>query len=498
MTRVIMADHTSSFTPDTSALPQRLCSLDALPGPRALPLVGNLLSVRPDRFHLLLEQWARRYGPLLVYRLGRQRILLVSDPALARQVFRERPATFRRMSRLADVIAELLGPNVFSAEGAEWQGLRRLANESLSARHIRSAYPAIAKVTERLRARWARFAAEQRAVDVQLELTRFAVDVTTLLTLGVDLDTLEGRDDGLQSHLERVFPAILHRITAPFSYWRWLRLPRDRAVDRSLHALRDRLTRIVEESRQQVAASQRSAHGPRTFIDAMLQTPSPTGQPHATELIVANLLTMLLAGEDTTANTIAWALHHLCDDEAAYRALQREADDVLGTSRLLASVADAEKLTLAAAVTAEALRVRPVVAWHSYEALVDTELGGVLVPRGTAVQIVARPTTARSENAPEPLVFAPLTRAERSAGTGGTSFEFPFGDGPRICPRRYLAILEARIVLSMVARNFDIVRVGSASTVMERTRFTMVPDGVRMQLVARDGSSTRSGCSPSP
>jgi cytochrome P450 len=472
---------TIATNPEITTTGVRLRRLDDLPGPRAWPLVGNLLDTRPERFHLQLEEWSRRYGPLVTYRLGTERALLVSDAALAQQVFRARPDTFRRMSRMANVIQELLGPNVFSAEGAEWRSLRRLVNEALSARYIRRLYPALSALGERLRVRWTRFAREDAAVDVQLELTRFAVDVTTRLTLGVDLDTLGERDDGLQSQLEQLFPAVLRRLTAPVPYWRWVRLPEDRRLDRALVALRERLEQLVDETRTGLEHKQAGTREPRSFIEAMLEARDADGEPYSSELIIGNLLTMLLAGEDTTANTIAWALHHLCDAPEVFEALKSEAARVLGDGRILASDADARELAVAGAVLAEALRVRPVVAWHSYETLVDTVLGGVVLPRGTAVQLVARPAIEREEGCDEPLRFEPLRRLQDEPRIS----EFPFGAGPRICPGRYLANLEGCLVLSMVARNFQIERVGDGSAVVERTRFTMVPEGIRIRFRTR-------------
>ena len=474
---------TDSTTIETSCvtLGERLRTLDDLPGPRGWPLVGNLFDTRPERFHLQLEEWSRRYGPLMVYRLGTERALLVSDAELAQQVFRERPETFRRMSRMANVVQELLGPNVFSAEGSEWRSLRRLVNEALSARYIRRLYPALAALGERLRERWTRFAVDGAAVDVQLELTRFAVDVTTRLTLGVDLDTLGGRDDGLQSHLEQLFPAVLRRLTAPFPYWRWVRLPQDRSLDRALVALRGRLEELIEETRAGLTHKQVKTREPRSFIEAMVEARDADGEPYSSNLIIGNLLTMLLGGEDTTANTIAWALHHLCDAPEVFEALKSEAIRVLGDARVLASDADARELSVASAVLAEALRVRPVVAWHSYETLVDTVLGGVSLPRGTVVQLVARPAIERAEGCDERLRFEPLRRLRPDLQTS----EFPFGAGPRICPGRYLANLEGCLVLSMVARNFEIERVGDPAAVVERTRFTMVPEGIRIRFWTR-------------
>jgi cytochrome P450 len=99
------------------------------------------------------------------------------------------------------------------------------------------------------------------------------------------------------------------------------------------------------------------------------------------------------------------------------------------------------------------------------------------------VQLVARPAGARAEQRSEPLVLDPLSRLDAEPA----AHEFPFGAGLRICPGRYLAMLEGRLVLSMVAKSFEIQRVGEAAAVVERTRFTMVPEGIRIRFRARRG-----------
>jgi cytochrome P450 len=134
----------------TSGLTPALRELTDLPGPRGLPLIGNLSELDASGWHLVLERWARQYGPMLMYRLGTRRHLLVSDLELARTVFRSRPDTYRRLSTLATIIEEIIGPFVFAAEGELWRALRRLAMEALSASHQRSFFPTLRQAAERL------------------------------------------------------------------------------------------------------------------------------------------------------------------------------------------------------------------------------------------------------------------------------------------------------------------------------------------------------------
>ena len=138
---------------------------------------------------------------------------------------------------------------VFSAEGEDWKRQRRLTAHALDANHLRQFFPTLIKVTERLKNRWNSAADKQEAVDVQQDLMRYTVDVTTNLVFGYDMNALEKEGDVIQEHLEKIFPMINRRINALFPYWRYFKLPADRALDKSLVAIRETITGFVARAR---------------------------------------------------------------------------------------------------------------------------------------------------------------------------------------------------------------------------------------------------------
>jgi nitrite reductase/ring-hydroxylating ferredoxin subunit len=92
-------------------------SLDDLPGPKPLPLVGNLHQMNPTKVHLTLQGWAEQYGPMYKLTLGPRRAVAVSDPHLINELLRARPETFRRSANMDRVISEIGIKGVFNAEG---------------------------------------------------------------------------------------------------------------------------------------------------------------------------------------------------------------------------------------------------------------------------------------------------------------------------------------------------------------------------------------------
>ncbi len=464
-----------------------------LPGPKRRPLVGNALQVDLPRFHLQLERWAREFGPAYRVRFVDRDYVAVSDPALIEQALRDRPETYRRDSRVAPVFAELGSSGVFSADGAAWRPQRRLVMEALSQKNLRGFYPTLARVAGRLRARWERAAASGAVVDIQDDLMRFTVDVTTALAFGKELDTLDGGQDVIQRHLELILPAFARRLNALLPYWRLVRMPADRKVDRAVAALRLWIADLIREARARAAAA--PDRPPGNFLESMLAARDEAGEPFAEEVIFGNVMTMLLAGEDTTANSLAWAVHLLCDHPAEVAALRAQLTTVLGDAPVPQDLARAGQLDVADAIATEAMRLLPVASLNFVQANRATVLGDIEIPKDAGVIVVARVPATDPARFVDPEVFRPVRHlaAGAAAGPHEAGALFPFGTGPRICPGRSLALLEMRVALATLYASFDVERVGEAREVTERYAFTIGPEHLRVRLRTRSGAAAHAG-----
>jgi cytochrome P450 len=462
-----------------------------LPHPARLPVIGNLHQVDLSRFHLVLEQWAREHGPVFSYRMGNQTVVVFSDPAISEQILRARPEDFRRASNLEPIFQEMGVAGVFSAEGAAWRPQRRLAMEALSHRNLKGFYPTLELVTRRLHTRWQRKAAAGATLDLAEELKRFTVDVTTTLAFGVDTNTIE-QDDGedvIQRRLGLVFPAFNRRLFAMLPTWRWFRLPRDRRLDRALAELRVWLSELIAEARARLDADPERAARPRNFLESMIASRDAEGRPYTDDVIFGNAMTMLLAGEDTTAYTLVWAVHHLCDAPRAVERLREEAVALGGGEVVAGDIGTADRLAYAAAVANEAMRLRPVAPLLFVEPTRDVVIGDLALPRRTWICLLTRPPAVDGNHFADPHAFRPERwLGEGTVGAHEPSAHIPFGTGPRICPGRTLAMLEMKVVLAMLFSSFDVERVGVGESVDEVFAFTMSPRGVRVRLRARPRS----------
>jgi len=448
--------------------------------------LGNTLQLDPPRLHLTLERWAERYGPFYKVRLAGRRAVVISDAAAAETLLRARPQALRRTSNLEPIFAEVGAAGVFSAEGAAWKPQRRLAMDALSSRNLVSFFPALRAVAERLRARWLTSAGEPLAI--QDDLMRFTVDVTTALAFGVDLNTLGGGEVELHRHLAQIFPAFSRRLLSPIPYWRWIRLPADRRLDRALVALRRIQEQLIAEARARLAAMPEETRQPKNFLEAMILAKDDEGRPFSDEIIYGNTLTMLLAGEDTTANSLAWAVHDLCERPDVVARARREMEPVLGERFVPPDLETAGRLPYLDAIASEAMRLHPVAPLIGLEAIDDVVAGDVLLPRGTWITLLTRPPALASEHFADPTEFKPerWLAGEPHPGPHVRGAAIAFGSGPRICPGRHLAMLEMRVVLATLLSSFDIERAGRAVDVRERFSFTMFPEGLRVILRSRE------------
>lgn len=177
-------------------------------------------------------------------------MVVIGDHAAVVQVLRDRPEGFRRTSRLEGLAAEMGGePGLFSANGEVWKRQRRMVMAGFDPAHVRRYHPSLQQVARRLAARWTGAARRGAAIDLQADLMRYTVDAVAGLAFGAEVNTLQSDGDVIQQHLDKVFPALFTRLFAPFPTWRYVRLPADRALERSVAAVRVAVGDFIAQAR---------------------------------------------------------------------------------------------------------------------------------------------------------------------------------------------------------------------------------------------------------
>jgi cytochrome P450 len=460
-------------------------SIADLPGPPGLPMLGNLHQVRTESLHATVEEWCERYGPIFRLRMGPRPIVVIDDLEEIGRILRDRPDGFRRWREMKSVFDEMGTSGVFSEEGEGWRRQRRLAVTALNSNHLQRYFHVIQTATGRLHHRLEESVRDGRDLDITEELTSLTVDVTSALAFGHDLNTLERRDNELQEHLQRTFEMIARRVFAPVPYWRWVRLPADRALDRSLSELHDAIAGFIEQARERMASRSELFEEPENFLEGMLAA-QRADNSFSDEEIIGNVFTLLLAGEDTTAHTMAWTLWFLSSRPEIQERWAREAREALGEQPFPVDHQTVERLHYGEAVLRESMRLKPVAVALALESLHDTTIAGTRIPAGTRLWLATRHAGLQAVQRAD--VFDPerwLKDREEAGGAPDQKAFLAFGGGPRFCPGRNLAFLESKTTMAMFARNFEVELDEAGGPVTEKLSFTLIPQGLRIRLRKR-------------
>ena len=458
-----------------------------LPGPRPWPIFGNLLQMKSTRVHHDVEAWSRRYGPVFRILFGREPILVVAQHELVNAILRDRPDGFRRPLITQKISEEMGGlPGVFLAEGKAWRDQRRMVMAGFAPHAIKAYFPALVTVALRLRQRWQRAAAEGRAIELDDDLKRYTVDIIAGLAFGTEVNTIDGGEDVIQRQMDVILPAVARRSIAAFPYWRYVKLPQDRKLDRSMKFMLGAIDGLITSARERMAAEPARREKPHNLLEAMLAAADEGGSGVDDISVAGNVSTMLLAGEDTTANTIAWVLYLLKRNPAM---LVRAQEEILRIAPEPAAfnLEQMDRLDFLDACIQEAMRLKPVAPFMPLEALRDTVIGDVLLRKGAFVWCVLRHDSVSEEHFPRALAFEPERWLRTGDDAGDKRIPLPFGAGARTCPGRYLALLEIKIAVAMTLASFEIAAIDTPDgrEARELMGFVMSPVDLSMRLAPR-------------
>jgi cytochrome P450 len=463
--------------------------ISRLPGPPGLPLIGNAHQLDLAHFHLQLEAWRREYGDAYRMRIWTREFVVIGDPLVVAAALRERPAVFGRTERLVSVATEMHFGGLFASNGDKWRRQRPMVMAAFDPGHIRRYFPSLVEVAQRLTRRWDRAVAANATIELQPDLMRFTVDVIAGLAFGADINTLEGDQDVIQRHLDQILPTLFQRVLAPVPRWRWYKTAADRRMDGHLEAMRKAVATFIATARERMRKDPGLATAPANLIEAMLASRDQPGKDLRDEDVAANVATMLLAGEDTTANTLAWMVWLLSRHPDA---LQRATDEVraaLGPDRVPTRLEQLEALPFLEACAHETMRLKPVAPMLPQQAVRDTVVSGVAIPAGTTCIFLMRAGATDAAHFDDPGRFDPARWLRDGAGdnTSAKRISMPFGAGPRICPGRYLALLEMKMAMATLLGGFEIASVEptDGGEVRERLAFTMSPTPMGMRLRSR-------------
>lgn len=423
------------------------------PGPplRALPQLLRKLAV--DR--LALMQDAAALGDAVRVRMGPKTLYVFNSPDHAKHVLADNSANYHKGIGLVQA-KRILGEGLLTGEGERWRAQRRTVQPAFKPARIQAQADAVAdeaaKLVDLLRAHRG-----AGPVDV--------LDHVTALTLGVLGRTLLDSDLGAYDFVAHAFEAVQDQ--AMFEMVTQNLVPFLLPLPRRVRFTRAR-TRLRGAVDQLVAARRARMSGPTGGDDAlarMIQAADTCTPPAARRRLHDELITLLLAGHETTASTLGWTLHLLDRHPEARTRVRQEARDVLGERPPTAK--DLHRLTYTTMVVQEAMRLYPPVWVLPRIAQREDTVGGYTVTAGADVLICPYVLHRHPGLWDDPETFDPARfDAQRVASRPRYAY-IPFGAGPRFCVGSNLGMMEAVFVTAMLVRDLDLRTVPGHTAVPE-------------------------------
>ncbi len=457
-----------------------LIKIKDLKSPKGAFLVGHLPQFNAYNKHQVLERWVEESGELFKIHFVGKEFVVSANPDFNNKMLRSRPETFKRFSKIDDVLKEMGIDGVFNAEGESWKRHRKPIAEALSVKNVKSFYPIILDKTERILEKFKTYSETNTVVNVQKEFMAFTIDITTEIAFGHKLDTINNKSNSFQKHLEVIFPMINERVTAPIPIWKYYKRKKDKALDSALEAIEKVVYKFIEKAKERIETTPELKENPSNFLEALLVENKEAN--FTKEEIYGNVFTILLAGEDTTSNSLSWTLFYLAQHPEAVARVRVEAEAVYKKG-IPDDYENVEQLKYANAVVQEAMRLKPTTPQLYLEANEDTVINNVSIPKGTSIILQNKVAQTQEDYFSSPEVFDPnrwmVSRCPMHENHSPNVMR-AFGGGARYCPGMHLAKTEMIVLISTLCKHFDFVLEVAPETVKERFEFTMFPEPLKV------------------
>ncbi|MEO8096205.1 MAG: cytochrome P450 [Acidobacteriota bacterium] len=437
------------------------------PTPKGLPVVGLLPEFRRNPA-LFLQRMAKEYGDVVFLRVARQKIYLLNHPDFVREVLVTEQHKFKK-SRMLERAKVLLGEGLLTNEGASHRRQRRLVQPAFHRDRLVGYGNTMIERACVARERWHR----GDTVDVSQEMMRLTMDIVSRTLFSAQV---EGEADEIGEALGQVF-GLFDVILLPFSeYLEKLPLP-------SMLRFRTARKRLDETIYRLIAERRASGEDKGDLLSMLLlaQDEDDAGGMSDTQ-VRDEVLTLFLAGHETTANALTWAWYLLSQNPEAEARLHAELDEVLAGR--VPTVEDAGALRYASGVVQESLRLYPPAWAIGRRALEDVSIGGYTVPKGDIVLMSPYVMHRDARWFPEPERFKPERWLTEDPARPKFAY-FPFGGGARVCIGERFAWMEGVLLLAVIAQKWKLSLV-PGHAVEIRPQITLRPkNGMRMTLAER-------------
>jgi cytochrome P450 len=407
------------------------------PGPKGLFLLGNTLQFARDPLGFLTRT-AREYGDIAKMKLLQGEAYLLSNPDHIEYVLTTTNRNFKR-DKGVQLLRPLLGNGLVLSEGSFWLRQRRLMQPVFHRERIKTYAEIMVNYAEQMMSGWQN--GEIR--DIRADMQKLTQQIVTRLLFSVDLSSEEAHTT--TSTLDFTLKEFQRRLANPFHLPEFIPTPRNRKYKRSVAEIDQIIKRIVQERRQ-------AGEDKGDLLSVLLAAQDDEGNYMTDQQLRDELITLYLAGHETTALTLSWAWALLAQHPQVEAKLVAELNHVLGNRT--PTINDLPHLPYLDTVIKETLRLYPIAWFNNREVLQEVEVGGYRLTPGLQLWMTSWIMHRNPRYWEAPDEFKPERWSEEKVKELPKYAYMPFGGGPRICIGNSFSLTETALVLATVLQHY--------------------------------------------
>jgi cytochrome P450 len=430
-------------TPEARSLPHRRMP----PGPRGRLLLGSAPDMQSNRLGFLLNL-TRQYGDVSSMRFVIWPSYLINHPQDVKRVLQENHRNYNKDVFTYKVFHPFLGKGLLTNDGSSWLHQRRLIQPTFHRKHLATFGTLMTGATTSMLERWQGKASSGESLDIFNEMMRLTQRIVGQTLFSIDLDN---ETDTVGQAVTTLSELLSGYIYAPFPP---LSVPtsRNRRMQAATRTLDNMVYRLINERRQQPGDTNEQAVDLLSLLLSMRD--EETGQGMNDKQMRDEVITLLVAGHETTSNLLTWTWYLLSQHPEVERRLHAEVDRVLGGQ--LPTVEKLSELRYTHMILEETLRLYPPAWIFSRKAIADDKLGGYDISKNSMVILSPYTTHRHPDFWENPEQFDPERfTPERSAKRPHYAY-FPFGGSPRMCIGSNFAMMEAQLILTTIAQRYSL------------------------------------------
>ncbi|HEX4004415.1 MAG TPA: cytochrome P450 [Candidatus Acidoferrales bacterium] len=442
-----------------------------LPGPKGLPVLGVAFEVRSDPLGMM-RRYAREYGDIVRFHVMGQERILLNHPDFIEQVLVVQQSKFHKSELTRRITGRMLGQGLLISEGDFWRRQRRLAQPAFHRARVNEYSTTMAEIAESHIAQWRD--GEER--NVSQDMMGLTLDIAVRTLFGT---TLPGEAEQVGHAMTFLMRYSLRRQRMPLRIPETWPTPNNRRARQELAFMDSLVYRIISERQ---ASNGGSAHH-HDLLALLMDAMDEDGSHMTTQQLRDETMTLFIAGHETTSQMLSWTWYALSQNPAMEERLYDELYEVLAGRA--PGVADLQRLPYLQAVMNESLRLYPPAYILARMAIEPCQIGGYDIPLGSTILLAPWVTHRDPRFFDDAETYRPERWLDGLAQRLPAGAYFPFGDGPRRCIGQGFALMEAAIVIAMVAQKFRF-RLVPGHEVVPEPLVTLRPrHGIRMTLHMR-------------